>query len=393
MLTNKNILKTLVNIFFVILFMELFLMGSGRYFEVGPLTLRMILYFIAVSIAFLLYLHISKIDKKVLTFLAIFIFILSFSSLMGLLNGASPSFIMQDIKPLLFFLTILPFTLFINSLKSIVLISHLIKLSAFIMAMLYMLWLGLMFFGYLDFNSMHELLSSDSNDIMFRGADSSEAGLFYKGFAYMCIGFIFFVYSKGYKNKTIALIILIAIILTFTRGFVVALVFAFTYKSIVDYKKKKSLIFLGLTLIFLAIAIPYYMANVGIKETSDAIRILQIHQVLDNVTFLSFFIGHGFGIGVDIRPHGMEISYLEIFHKQGIMGLLFWFSLLYLITINYINITEKTSLVISLFVGSLFIFMQSLTNPFINNPIGMSMILISFISLEFIQKNQKAIYE
>jgi len=53
------------------------------------------------------------------------------------------------------------------------------------------------------------------------------------------------------------------------------------------------------------------------------------------------------------------------------------------------TIKYKNHIVKSFFIGSIFVFMQSLTNPFINNPIGLSMVLISLISLKYIQKNEK----
>ena len=381
-----------IKIFFIILFLELFLMGSGRSLEFGSLTMRMLLYGIALIYSMVVYLHYYKIHRSIWELLIFFTFVTSFSSLIGILNGADISLIFMDIKPLLYFLMILPFALVINSMESIKLISKLIKYSAIIMAVVYLLWFALMLLGYLDFGAMYVLLSSETNEIMFRGSDMTNPGLFYKGFVYMCIGFIFFINYNDKKNNLIAILLLFAIFLTFTRGFIVALALAFLIQNIIDIKQKKSFTFVIIFSILLAIAIPAYMLLIGSKGESDQIRITQIMQVLDNINIVSLFIGHGFGIGIPIRPNGMEISYLEIFHKQGLLGLILWFSILFHTVFSYIKIKVKTPLVKSLLGGSLFIFMQSLTNPFINNPIGMSMILISLLSLQYIYINQKVTY-
>jgi len=398
--TNKNISRKvnlnnifIVKIFFIFIFLELFLMGSGRSLEFASITLRMMFYAIAIFFSIIVYLRLLEIDKNIGLFFFVFIFLTFFSMLVGLLNGADSTLILKDIKPLLYFIMILPFSLFINGIDSIKLIAKLIKYSSLIMALIYMIWFILMFLGYLDFTTMYTLLSSDTNEIMFRGTNYTEPGLFYKGFVYMCIGFIFFIYDKSKKSNLLAIFLLIAILLTFTRGFVLALILVFIIKSIIDIKEKKSFNFLIIISILLAIVIPLYIVFIGSKGESDQIRIIQIMQVLDNVNIVSLFVGHGFGIGVPIRPNGMEISYLEIFHKQGLLGLMFWLLILIYTILSYIRIEEKTPLVKSLLGGSLFIFMQSLTNPFMNNPIGMSMILISLLSLHYIYIKQKVIYE
>ena len=382
---HKNII---LNSAFTVLFLELFLMGSGRSLQFGPVTLRMIFFMIAISLSIFVIFKTYQVNKTVFLFASYFSLLLFYSSLTGLINGAPIQQILSDVKPLTFFFMILPFSLFLNNKKSIALIVKLIKYSALTMAIIYITWYVVMYLGLLDFQTMYALLSNESNEIMFRGTNHIEPGLFYKSFVYMCIGFIFFVHDKHKGSKFIAIFLLLAIVLTFTRGFIVALVLAFIFKNIIDIKEKRSFIFLVTMLIFLSLAIPYYIVNVGAKAESDSLRILQIIQVFDNIDLVSLFIGHGFGIGVPIRPDHMEISYLEIFHKQGLIGLFFWISILFFITMKYIKIEQKTPYVISFFVGAIFVFMQSLTNPFINNPIGISMILISLISLNYIEKNQ-----
>lgn len=377
-----------VNIFFSFILLELFNMGDGRFFTIGSVTLRMILYILALIISFFILLDSKKVKRYVLWLSISFLLLISSSFFIGLINGATLYNILNDIKPLLYFLMILPFFIFINSYKRIILVVNIIKFSSFFMMMLYLIFIAFIYFGFIDFHSIYTIISKYSNDFMFRGSSSSNPTFFYKGFLYLNIGFIFFLLSPNRKNKIAALLILAAIVLTLTRGFIVGLLLTFIFGSIVEIQKKKSvilLIIIGFVIIGFA---PMYMHIMGNRELSDSIRIIEFQQVIGSINFLSFFIGYGFGIGVPIKPIHMEISYLEIFHKEGLLGLFFWFTIAWMILKSYINIKDKDYIVKSFFLSAVFVYMESLTNPFLNNPIGMGMILISLISLQYIKENE-----
>jgi hypothetical protein len=86
----------------------------------------------------------------------------------------------------------------------------------------------------------------------------------------------------------------------------------------------------------------------------------------------------------------MEISYLEIFHKQGILGLIFWSYVFTLLVKRYLS-AKKTDVAHAFFYGTLFVFFQSLTNQFINNPIGLSMLLVTLVVLDVLRKDEPVI--
>jgi len=127
----------------------------------------------------------------------------------------------------------------------------------------------------------------------------------------------------------------------------------------------------------------------GDKAPSDEGRIVLFKQVMSALTPLSLFVGHGFGIGIAEKPVHMEISYLEILHKQGLLGLLFWFMLFVLTVRMYFracrNGYRRTALPFML--SSLLIFILTATNNYMNNPLGMSMLLVSFGVLNVLSKN------
>ena len=390
MTLNLNTLSSLfVKALFVIILLELFLLGSGQFISISGISLRMLFYTSAIMLSTILILQGIKTQRLVFLFLLIYISMLSFSSLLGILNGASISSILENIKPLIFAFMIIPFSLFIINLKRVYLVGKLIKISGLFMSVSLISLLIFLYFGYIDFNAMYIILSSDANDFMINNADIPR--IFYKGFLYVCIAFIFYTYSNNKYKVLILSLLFISIVLTFTRGFLLALILSFVFISIIEFKQKKSFYILLTIFIGLAILLPFYVNIIGERDVSDSIRILQIKEVFDSITISSFFIGHGYGIGVPTRPNGMEITFLEIFHKQGILGLFLWIGFLFYMIFNYLNIRNLAykKMFKPFLVSTFFVYFQSLTNPYLNNPIGMSMVLLAFSVLLVILNIEK----
>ncbi|KLE04690.1 hypothetical protein AF78_07735 [Aliarcobacter butzleri L353] len=364
--------------FFIILLLEISLLGSGQFLSINGISLRMLLYSIAISISMILLINGKRIYKEVFNFLLIYTTMIIFSSMMGSLNGASSSQILENIKPLIFAFMILPFSLFITNFERVYLVSNLIKLSGLFMSISFVLLLIFLYLGYIDFNAMYTKLSSDANDFMITNGEIPR--IFYKGFLYLNIAFIFYVYSNDKYKVLILILLFISILLTFTRGYLLALILAFIFISIIEFKQKKSFYILLTIFIGIAILLPFYVNIIGERDSSDSMRILQIKEVFDSITISSFFIGHGYGIGVPTRPNGMEITFLEIFHKQGILGLFLWIGFLVYMIYNYLNIKNLAYKKIfkPFLVSTFFVYFQSLTNPYLNNPIGMNMVLLTF---------------
>jgi len=136
--------------------------------------------------------------------------------------------------------------------------------------------------------------------------------------------------------------------------------------------------------------IPEYVDTVGDKRISNIGRIVTIRHVVEAVTPLSIVTGHGFGIGTVDKPVHMEISYLEIFHKQGILGLSFWFIFFLAIMQLYFKASRngKRYIALPFMLSCLFAFAVTATNPYINNPIGMSILLISIAVLSVLARKK-----
>ncbi|WKK58406.1 O-antigen ligase [Sphingobacterium sp. BN32] len=365
----------LKDLFFYVVIIEIVIGGSGRMIEFGPLSLKMVLFAIALIISFFSLREVKSSEVfKIQTF---FIITLLTSFLVAIFNRADPPAFLEDMKPLLFIFMINYFAINIKTRKDIEIVTLLIKRASLIMAIIYLLTVLALFLGVLNFTTFYEQ-QSEGSEIMFR----NEYFFLYKGFLYLGIGFFFCLLSIKKLDKLFALILFIALALTLTRGFILAALLLFAYYV---FFLNKSISLKSITIVLGVVSFIYFLPllfdTLGDKSDSDMIRITNINEVLDALTIPSFFIGHGFGIGVPIRPVHMEISYLEIFHKQGIFGLSFWIFLFVFLVKKYIQlkIFKKEALPYVLSVG--FVYLQSFTNPFINNPIGISITLISIVVL------------
>ncbi len=376
-----------LKILFIPIFYELVIGGGGRFLEVGPLSFRMLFFAFSLSVSFLYCLYKKKIKRNVAVILFVVTILLIFSSIVGVVNHAETSLLFSDLKPLLFFYMLLFFSLVIKDLKDIEKVISIIKKGAIVMGVIYILVIALLFLGKIDFATFYSK-QYEIGEVLFKG----DSLFFYKGFIYICIGFFFFLFSTSKYKNSILLFLFSCIVLTLTRGFILFTSLIFIYyiffinKNI--FKKWVMFLLLGITVITV---IPFFLQILGDKSESDNVRFLLIDQVIFGITPLSLLIGHGFGIGVEIRPEHMEISFLNIFHKQGLIGVTFWLGLFFYIFFMYHNIKDKDYKKVGLpfLLGVIFVILQSTTNPYMNNPIGLSLILITVVIFSRLLELQK----
>ncbi len=377
-------MKKLVNFLFFLILYEVSLGGGGRFIEFHGVTLRMGLFICGLLIFVLNFLFFGTyLSKSVFFLVCYFTFVLYTGIFVAFLNETSYLLIFEDIKPLIFFYIILFFSIKINDQSVLNKIIFTFKSSAIILALMYYSLLVLLYLNKLDFEEFY-LKQNDLGEISFRDGFF----LFYKGFIFLCIGYVFFLTTDFNRYKILYLFILFfTIVISFTRGF---LLFTLVITLIHYLFKNLTLIkgfFIFFVIFFFSWTIIYfnlYEFLFGDKSTSDSIRLDTILEVYNNIDLMTFFIGHGFGNGVMTRPGHMEISFLEIFHKQGLLGLSFWIILFGYIFVNYNKIKDAKSkkVIYPFYLGTIFILMQSFTNPYMNNPIGLSFIVLSFVIID-----------
>ena len=389
----------------VLLLIELFLGGGGRLTAIGPISLRMILFSAAIVVTIIHVVRGTRIDSKYVQLVGLFTIMLIFGVVIGLIVGAEKKMLWEDIKPLLFFYLLPFFSIAISKEDDLKKISKIILYTAGIMAFIFLTILCLFWTGavkFLDF--YHPMIST--NEFFFRG----EFSLFYKGFIYLCIGLLFAHLTGEKKLWWFIIFLFLAIVLSFTRGLILALGLSYViYYSFIKRSYPKMTVALVICLVTIFYGGDFYSLLskqlyastfetksieqekikeklLGDREFSDNERKRQIIQVANATTFPSAVWGHGFGVGVASRPVHMEISYLEIFHKQGIIGIACWLIILFSLIKSYWSLPSKSGMSNAYFLAALFVFFQSLTNQYINNPIGLGMILISIVSLDVTHK-------
>ena len=386
---NEDKIKWLLKGYFAFVLLELFLLGSGQIIKYQSLTLRMVNFILLNAFCFMLFRK-ERIRPVYLKTVYVYIALLIFSSIIGFLNGATMTSVFNDVKPLLFFIYLIPFSFLIKTPNDIERVVRLLKISAIILSVLYFLYLILYLFYPVVMFALFPL--EKIGEVFFRG---NGPYLFYKGFFFIMIS-IFLFNKQSIRDRMIVISLLFAIFLSLTRGLYFALIASFIITGLIQLSFKmritlRKLLLIVSVFILLSLFLPYYISLIGDKSGSDSIRIALIENVNAAITPLSLIFGHGFGTFAGVnRPH-LEISYYEILHKQGLIGLVLWIlPLIYCfnkMVVDLTNILNKR-----FFLAVLSVYLISLTNPFINNPLGLSIIVIAIISMD-IQNNKNELHQ
>lgn len=362
-----------------VLLIEVFLLGSGRLVQIGPLTLRMWLFAAALSCAILVTALRQRVDGEVLLLLLAFLTLTTTSSLIGLLDEVPVERVAEDVKPLLFFLSLLFFHVAIREPAQVAWIATLIRATSLILGLGYLALLGLIAAGVIPFGLVYEVLNP-SGEVFFRG----DSGAFYKGFLYLGVGFCFFLSKRTLGGRLACLLLIMAMILTFTRGLLLSVAVVLVATLFVRRQSLLRLQFnIGLLAIGGVITWMWTARTLADRAESDAIRLLDVHVIERSTTWLSLLVGHGLGSSIGDRER-IEASYLEILHQQGIVGLLFWGGVGILILRNFLRAARlgRSREAEPFFLASLLVFAESVTNPFLTNPIGMCMVIVGLVVLQ-----------
>ncbi len=371
--------------------MEASIGGSGGLIKLGGgLTLRKINVCIALLISIFLISQLKKVPKNIAYIFIAFIISLIIPTIIGYINYGNNPKVIENFLQQSFFLLLPFYNLFIKNEDDIQIVVRILKVASLAIALIYLAVLALIAIGLTDFLSVYALLST-STEFMGRGV----TGFWFKGYLYLCLGIFFFDTEKSAILKRLKqLIVLIAVYFTFVRGFIVAL-FASVFLYELLFKSFLKGILIGFfSIIIISSFAQYYIQASFNREESDEVRKVQYQQVVDAITPTSIVMGHGFGEGVRVRDNHLEIIYLEIFHKQGLIGLTFWVFILFYIGLLYFNCKrlgyEKKARPFLL--AALFIYIQSATNPYLTNSIGLNMIMISIVSLNiYLKEGRKSI--
>jgi len=180
--------------------LELFLGGGGRLLAWGPISLRMVLFTIAMiwSVILLLFYH-QKLPKEIWRLIGLFSLMVTLSAFVGFLNNAPLELIFEDIKPLSFFYTIIFFSLAIDQTKDGESITKIIKITSLVLGICYLLVFIAINANIIRVSTLY-LITKDTGEFYFRG----EIAFFYKGFVFLCVGIVFFFFDPVKKKHPLA---------------------------------------------------------------------------------------------------------------------------------------------------------------------------------------------
>lgn len=373
---NKNFLF----LFFAnLIIFEIVLGGGGRLLEYGGITLRMVLF--SISLIFFMFVTLYKytIEKRIVIFLLLSMIYLSFGLTLGVYNN-SLKLSLVDLKPQLFLLLIL-FLSLVQDIESKFIKA--VKVAALIMSFLYLVVFFVMNSGLIPFSAIY--LINDTGEFFFRG----ENGFVYKGFVYVLLGAIIFYIQNEYSllvRYVIIIFLLISIYFTYSRGLLITFFLVISFYHLIDkniLSKIKFIVFLSLIPLFGFI----YLSTFSGRSESDSSRLNDLYFLYNHFdNFYNIIWGKGFGSFINGRPM-IEYSLLDIFYKTGILGVFFWLGIYAYIYVGCIKEKSSNSIIILMLTTAIYI--QSFFNPYLNNPIGILVVLVGicFVSRQKYVKN------
>ncbi len=373
---------------FMIVALDLFLGGGGRLVEIGPLTLRMVLFGIAMAVTavFLVgrpagWAAVDGQERLALGVVAAFLLTHAGAVVIGVLNGYPTADIATDIKPLIYLMIAPFFALCIKTPDDVRLAARLLRIAGIVLALAYLvIWTGLTL-RLLDFERIYPLFN-DTGEFFFRG----DTFFFYKGFLYLGVGIVFLLAHRSPASLPLAVLVTVALVLTLTRGFVLSTSIAVL--ALLAIRDRRILVAAIPVIVAVGLVVLAYLPSLDQgyleqREKSNAIRGGDWAFFVDNASFGTMLVGEGFGAPFNERLL-FENTFLWSLWKAGIPSLLFWLSPLAMATrwsLIAVRSPEHGMLAAAWWCSMLLVYVQTSTNPFLNNPIGMSIVLMALLSL------------
>jgi hypothetical protein len=368
--------------------LEASLLGSGRLLQVGPLTAKMWLFLAAqLYVAFRLITG-DRLKLSSVLILSALAVLVSLGAVIGLARQTPLGLIGEDVSPLLYCFMLFFFEMAIRTRAHVRLVVHIVELAAMLMSVAYITVITLMALGVVSFMQVYTFFLTSDQEFLFRDF----SGLFfYRGSLYIGVGFIYFAFEKRWWAKLCLVACTAGILATGTRGFVVGLAaagLAHVMTGILSLRKRMAY---GGIVIAATLVVAYLSTMVLVnKAASDQLRITTVNQVMAQVTPLSLIFGNGLGVGVPVRPGHMEIAYVEIFHKQGLLGLMWWTSVFLLLILRYRKARRVDyQSAQPLFLSVIFVIVVSATDSYINNPIGIFVWIVALVGLDVIAREDQ----
>jgi hypothetical protein len=185
--------------------------------------------------------------------------------------------------------------------------------------------------------------------------------------------------------------------MTITRGFVLSTFFAALLMLLAMHRWRQVGVALAVgacVAFFLWVYLPSQDDTLeGKRETSNTQRVEDFQYIVDNLEVGAIPLGHGLGSLVNDRLN-IENTFLWAFWRLGLAGLLFWAMPLVVSMVYFGRIRRRDPhfrLACAYFFSIVLIYVQTMTNPYLNNPIGLSFVLVALFSLRTISRGMPAL--
>lgn len=421
---------------------DLALGGNGYLITIGSFRVREILFGICVPWALLrlTVLDPVKVDRKIMTFVITFIAMTALDALLGYLRGNNPNDIIGEIKPLAYFPMLLFFAVAIRSISDVTMVASILVGCGIIMSVAYLLVLLATFTGVVSYLAIFSALGS-IDEFIFRQAVDRQLvfiGFFYKGFFYVAIAMLFMIFGRFKYGRLVATICGIALAMTLTRSLFVGFACAALVGLLLQWNWRHAIVpigQLGVMAIVMLIAVQAE-TNLNLKEfaalgvirgpadlkkyaaptssagnaaaatskgdvprpvppptaaifearPTDTERIRDIKFVFQNTNVASLLVGNGLGAQIRDRDR-VELNYLEVLFKQGLVGLGFWLFLLgYVTRLYFASAPVLRDLAAPFLLSGIFVYVATAFNTVLTGSIGMGAVFISIASLDVISR-------
>jgi hypothetical protein len=381
---SSGLILKFQNFLLTVLLLEILLGGNGYLTEILGVRFRVILSGVCLTwvASRMLSSHSAIVSHQIFGLFFLFLGTTIFGLMIGLINGNSQQAIAAELKPLSYFPLLLFFAFAIRTKEDINQVIRLIVICGVLQATLF---LGIMLaahLGIIRYSAIYMVLR-ESDEFIFRHNPEEEffIGFLYKGAFHLPIATLFLLLDPIWKNRWLAVIVLAAILLTETRGLMAALFISLFVGVILLPKKKWIAVFsTAVGLIVIILLLTDLSASLQ-RQVSDDIRLGDINTIRSELDPAMILFGRGLGAPIGDRER-IEMNYLEIFFKQGVIGLLLWV-IVFLVNFSaFMRIKgpmRQRALVFHLSV--IFVYVATATNTFLTGSIGMSIVLISTAAL------------
>lgn len=363
------------SIFMMIFVFDMYLFGGGRVVEMFSITLRMILFSVALLLAAVVFFKNKLISHTALSCLLAFIVVILYSSFISSMYG---NFSVGSTSGYLFVLVVVFFYCF--RYRAYYFIENTISFSSVLMSVSYLLFLTLAFLGKISFLDIYHYIPE--SELFLRGQE----GFVYKGFLYILIGALYFVIVDRYKpiwRFLFFLICVVAIIATLTRGFMLSLLIVISIYYIFESKSLILKFVIAAIFVSLPVLIFTFLPEFVFREGSDSTRVNDIHEFLRFIDSggINLLFGNGISFYLGDRP-AVENAYMDMWFRFGLLGLLLLLLCFLKISFDYFYLKKirlDNKCFDWLYYSVVLIFIQSNFNPYVNNYIGGSFLMFVLV--------------